>query len=82
MTFEESKRNKLKRLRGLRIMNALGMVAWRPGKYSGADQKLRLVHPLVWVWLAIVVVYGTFSQGIPETVRELRHTLKNTAVWF
>jgi hypothetical protein len=27
MTFEETKRRKLKRLLGLRIMNALGMVA-------------------------------------------------------
>ena len=29
MTYEESKRRKLKRVFGLRIMNALGMVAWR-----------------------------------------------------
>jgi hypothetical protein len=37
MTFEETKRRKLKRLLGLRIMNALGMVAWR------ADMK-RLIN--------------------------------------
>jgi hypothetical protein len=82
ITFEEKKRRKLKRLPGLRIINALGMVAWRDYGYGDAQQRLRLLHPLSWPWIAILVLYSIFAQGVPDTLKDLKSTLKNETVWF
>ena len=82
MTFRESKRDKLHRLPVLRIMNALGMVAWRKDQNGEADQKLRLVHPFVWIWVSLMVVLGSVMQGIPETLRDIRYSIKHDTVWF
>jgi hypothetical protein len=82
VTFEETKQRKLKRMVGLRIMNALGMVAWRKDQNGEADQKLRLVHPFVWVWVSLMVVLGSVMQGIPETLRDIRYSIKHDTVWF
>jgi hypothetical protein len=82
MTFEENKRNKLKRMVGLRIMNALGMVAWRKDQNGEANQKLRLVHPFVWIWVSLMIVLGSVMQGIPETLRDIRYSIKHDTVWF
>lgn len=82
MTYEETKQRKLKRLLGLRIANAIGMVAWRDDSYGEAKQMLRLIHPLTWVWIVIMVIYGTVSQGVPATVRDIRYSLQHDCVWF
>jgi hypothetical protein len=82
MTFEEYKRRKLKRMLGLRIMNALGMVAWQEGAYNDAEQRLRLLHPLSWPWITILTLYSIFAQGVPNTLKDLKSTLKNETVWF
>jgi hypothetical protein len=82
MTFEETKQSKLKRLLGLRIMNALGMVAWREDAYNDAEQRLRLLHPLSWPWIAILALYSIFAQGVPDTLKELKYAIKNETVWF
>jgi hypothetical protein len=82
VTFEKSKRQKLQRLPVLRIMNALGMVAWKEEKYSGADQKLRLVHPLTWAYLLAMIFVSLITQGVPETVKETKCFMKDSAVWF
>lgn len=79
--FNEDKAKKLNRKPVLWVFNAIGMVAWRE-EYGLAEQKLRLLHPLSWVWLAIVCVYGIFSQGIPETVKDIRYNLKHETVWI
>lgn len=62
-------------------MNALGMVAWRE-EYGEAKQKLRLIHPLTWVWVVSMVIYGVLSQGIPDTIDDLGYSLKHDTVWF
>jgi len=82
MTFEEYKRRKLKRMLGLRIMNALGMVAWREDAYNDAEQRLRLLHPLSWPWIAILALYSIFAQGVPDTLKELKYAIKNETVGF
>ena len=81
MTYEETKQRKLKRMLGLRIMNAIGMVAWHDVD-GEAKQRLRLIHPLTWVWVVVMAVYGTMLQGIPDTVSDLQHSLKYDTVWF
>lgn len=81
-TFELAKADKLKRMRGLRIMNYLGMIAWREDRYGCAEQKLRLVHPFTVVWILAMLIYGTFVQGVPETVNDIRYSLKHDTVWL
>jgi hypothetical protein len=82
MSFEEMKQRKLKRMLGLRIMNALGMVAWRKCEYEIAQQKLRLIHPLTWIWAFALFVYGIFIQGVPDTLEEFKGIWKYELVWF
>lgn len=80
ITFEQDKQRKLKRQLGLRFMNAIGMVAWSPSKYGGATQYLRLLHPLTWVWVVVMFIYGVFVQGIPDTCSDILYCLKHEAV--
>lgn len=80
--FEQDRAAKLKRMRGLRIMNSIGMVAWRGDEYGCATQKLRLVHPLTWIWILAMFVYGIVMQGVPETVSDIRDSLKKDTVWL
>ena len=82
MTYEETKQRKLKRMLGLRIMNWLGMIAWHDDVYGEAKQHLRLIHPLTYVWIAVMFVYGSVMQGIPETVRDIGYSIKNDTVWW
>ena len=79
MTFEETKARKLHRKPVLRVFNAIGMVAW-VDEYGEAAQRLRLIHPLSWVWLVVMASYGIVAQGIPETVKDLRYCLKHETV--
>ncbi len=80
-SFQSDRAEKLKRMLGLRIMNVLGMVAWRE-EYGEATQKLRLVHPFTWFWIMLMIVYGIFAQGVPETVSDVRYSLKHDTVWL
>lgn len=80
--FEQDRAAKLKRMHGLRIMNSIGMIAWRGDEYECATQKLRLVHPLTWIWILAMFVYGIVMQGVPETVSDVRHSLKHDTVWL
>ena len=82
MTYEETKQRKLKRMSGLRIMNTLGMIAWADDGYGEAKQFIRLTHPLAWFWIAAMLTYGVFVQGVPDTVRDIRYSLKYDTVWF
>ena len=82
MDFQDTKRRKLNRMRGLRIMNALGMIAWREDSYGEAQAKLRLVHPFTAVWMLAMLVYGIVMQGVPETVSDIRYSLKHDTVWL
>ena len=82
MTFETSKRRKLKRMPGLRIMNAFCMVAWRRDAYGEAQQKIRLLHPFSWVWTVLLFLFCFVAYGVPETVSNLIYSFKNDTVWW
>lgn len=82
MTFAEYKAEKLKRLPALRLMNILGMVAWRECEYDGAKQHIRLLHPLTWLWVIAAFLVGTVIQGIPDTLSDVNYSLKHETVWF
>jgi hypothetical protein len=79
--FEQDKADKLKRLIGLRIANALGMVAWRANGYGGASQKLRMLHPLSWFWVA-VVLFAIVAHGVIEVWKERKTLWRDQCVWW
>jgi hypothetical protein len=80
--FASDKAAKLKRMPLLRVMNALGMVAWRESVYNDAEQELRRIHPLTWVYCLLIFFVGVFMQGFPATVEDLKDSIKNDTVWF
>ena len=79
--FEEDKADKLKRLRGLRIMHAIGMVAWREDRYGYAEQKLRMLHPLSWSWMILVILLAVVMHGVIEVWEESKR-LHDEMVWW
>ena len=82
MVDKELKKQKLKRLPVLRIMNWLGMVAWSSDEYDEAKQNLRLIHPLTWLWVVIAFAYGVLYQGVPQTLHDISDSLKNETLWW
>lgn len=80
--FEESKAEILNRLWALRIMNALGMIAWRDDRYGGAEQRLRMVHPLSWPWLTLMVIVALVMHGVVEVWAELKTLWRDQCVWW
>ena len=80
-TFELAKADKLKRMRGLRIMNALGMIAWRGDVYGCATQKLRMLHPLSWPWVIALVLFAVVMHGVIEVWEEIKR-LPEDMVWW
>lgn len=80
--FAEDKADKLNRLFGLRIMNALGMVAWRADGCGGASQKLRMLHPLSWPWTMAVVLFAIVAHGVIEVWKELKTLWRDQCVWW
>lgn len=80
--FQTAKHKKLNRMIGLRIMNWMGMVAWRETEHEWAKQHLRLMHPLSWLWFIVMFFYGVFAQGIPKTVDNIAYVLKHDTVWW
>jgi hypothetical protein len=81
-TFERDKAGKLKRLRVLRIMNAIGMIAWREDRYGCAQQRLRMLHPLSWPWAIGVILVALVMHGAVEVVRELKTLWRDECVWW
>ncbi len=80
--FAEDKADKLNRLLGLRIMNALGMIAWRDDRYGGAEQRLRMLHPLSWPWTMAVVLFAIVAHGVIEVWKELKTLWRDQCVWW
>lgn len=80
--FEEDKAKKLNRILGLRILNFLGVIAWKEGKYNDANQYLRLLHPISWIWMIAFALLGILAQGIPETIRDFKEAWRNAIVWW
>ena len=79
--FQKDRAEKLKRLRGLRIMNALGMIAWREDRYGCAEQKLRMLHPLSWPWMIALVLLAVVMHGVVEVAKEIKR-LPEEMVWW
>jgi hypothetical protein len=82
MNFEQDKADKLKRQRGLRVMNALGMIAWHEDGYSDAQQKIRLLHPLSWLWLFGVVLGAFILYGLVEVAKEAKALIRDETAWW
>jgi hypothetical protein len=80
--FAEDKADKLERIWPLRIINALGMLAWHKDSYGCADQKLRRLHPLSWVWFLIMILAALFMAGVPETVKAVKRSFRDDTVWW
>lgn len=79
--FEQDRAAKLKRIRPLRIMNAIGMIAWREDRYGCADQRLRILHPLTWPYVLVVLVVAVVAHGVIEVVKEAKN-LRDELVWW
>lgn len=79
--FEKDRAAKLKRMRGLRIMNSIGMVAWREDRYGCAEQKLRMLHPLSWPWIIMLVLVAVVMHGVVEVAKEIKR-LPEEMVWW
>lgn len=79
--FEQDRAAKLKRIRALRIINALGMIAWREDRYGCAEQKLRMLHPLSWPWMITLVLFAVVMHGVIEVWEEIKR-LPEDMVWW
>ena len=79
--FELSKADTLKRMPMLRIMNAIGMIAWREDRYGGAEQRLRMLHPLSWPWVIALVLFAVVMHGVVEVWEEIKR-LPEDMVWW
>lgn len=79
--FAEDKADKLNRLLGLRIMNALGMVAWREDRYGCAEQRIRMLHPLSWPWVIALILFAVAMHGVIEVAKEIKR-LPEEMVWW
>lgn len=79
--FQKDRAEKLKRLRGLRIINTLGMIAWREDRYGCAEQKLRMLHPLSWPWMIALVLLAVVMHGAVEVAKEIKR-LPEEMVWW
>jgi len=63
-------------------MNCLGMVSWSSDEYDAAKQKLRLVHPLTWLWIVLAFTYAVFYEGVPQAIDDISYSLENETVWY
>lgn len=80
-SFKQDRADKLKRILGLRIINALGMIAWREDQWGCAEQKLRMLHPLSWVWMFALVLLAVVMHGVVEVAKEIKR-LPEEMVWW
>ena len=78
--FEKDKAGKLKRLPVLRIMNALGMIRWDEDQYNCAQQKLRILHPLSWPWIAVQILLAFVMYGVVDVAKELKSVWRDDCV--
>lgn len=79
--FAEDKADKLKRLPVLRIVNILGMVRWDKDSYGCAHQRLRMLHPLSWLFALFMLVSGVILYGVLEVSKELKTAWHRDCAW-
>ena len=79
--FKQDRDEKLKRIVPLRIMNALGMIAWQEDQWGCAEQKLRILHPLSWPWILVLVIAAVVMHGVVEVAKEIKR-LPEEMVWW
>lgn len=82
MCFEEDKRAQLAQTLGLRVINAIGMVNWKTNYYNDAIPMIRLLHPVTWVWLIVIIIIATFLDGFPRTIKSAREFIREETVWL
>ena len=80
-SFQKDRAAKLKRIVPLRIINALGMIAWREDRYGCAEQKIRMLHPLSWLWTIILILIATLAYGVVDVAKEIKR-LPEEMVWW
>lgn len=80
--FTEDKATKLKQIPPLRIMNALGMIAWHKDSYGCAIQKIRMLHPVSWLWVAVLILAAVVMHGLLEVAQELKTFWRVDCVWW
>lgn len=80
-SFKQDRADKLKRILGLRIINALGMIAWREDQWGCAQQKLRMLHPLSWVWMFALVLFAVVMHGVVEVAKEIKRLPEEMVLW-
>ena len=73
---------KLKRSILLRFMNMIGMISWHKDRYEQSVQKIRLLHPVSWVWIALVLLFGILAYGFLETKREIKSLFRDETVYW
>ena len=66
----------------LRVMNTIGMCTWKETEYNYAEQNLRLLHPITWLFIVVAFFVGAFMQGVPDTIKDLKNVIKEDMVWF
>ena len=80
--FEQDKAERLKRKAGLRLFYYLGAVTFRKDKYDMASIKLRLLHPVTWIYIPVMVLYSILIQGIPATWDDIKYFWKSDSIWW
>jgi hypothetical protein len=80
--FHQTKKDKMDRMPLLRVFNLLGIISWVEDRWGEADQKIRLVHPLSWIWIIVVFLYGVVASGVPSAIEDIKTCLKEETVWF
>lgn len=80
--FEQDKNDKLRRLKFLRYMHNIGMIAWHKDRYQCAQQKIRILHPLSLPYISSILVFSVLAHGILNVSKELKTMWKEETVWW
>lgn len=81
-SFEQDKTNKIKQNFALRVVNLLGMVAWREDRYGCAEQYLRVLHPLSWPLIVGSILYFWVMYGTVDLWKGLKGPFFRDVVWW
>jgi len=81
-SFESYKARLLKNSKMLAFANFIGMYRWSETIYEYAVGSLRLVHPVSWLVIIGMFFMGVYIQGVPDTVKDLKSSIKDDTVWY
>ena len=81
MTLHQSTKSEIMRRNPvIRVMNILGMLVWKEKLASPAEFNIRRYHPVTWLWVAYIFVIGVFIQGYPETIADLKSSIREDLI--